>query len=352
MEINKEIIHIDKTESQLVLKTRLSENLIKLSQVEFEIIEYYAKVLNKQQVILYYKNSFNIESTQLDFLLEKARENHLLIEKKQSAKNIFIKFRFNKRIFEILVIDFSNSKLENILNSKFIYYSIFFFLVLVPTILCFVLSSKSVDIFDNYMTVLYLVPFDFTNLMVFIIIGSFFGKCVHEFGHYFFYKFFGGKCTIFGFGFLFLMIPIFYNKLYISFIKNKRQKILVYIGGVIFDAVFFISIFLFVSEFHTSYATLSFIGYSIMLSILIRSCFNLNFFLPGSDSYILLNELIGKTNLYEESLISFKEVVNFSNLNFSNIFKALYFVLSTSTIFISWLFFAIPFLMLLYNGIF
>lgn len=61
MEINKEIIYIEKTDTMLILKTRLSENLIKLTKVEFEIIAYYSRVLNKEKVILFYENKLNIE---------------------------------------------------------------------------------------------------------------------------------------------------------------------------------------------------------------------------------------------------------------------------------------------------
>lgn len=289
---------------------------------------------------------------QLDLLLKKAEENHLLIKKEQPIKSIHFKFKKNKTIFEILSIDLSCTKIEKTLSSNYFYYSTFLLLILTLITSCYIFLSQSIDLLENYKKVIYQVPFQFTNLLIFIFIGSFFGKVIHELGHYYFYKVFGGKCTIFGFGFLFFIIPIFYNKLYISLLNNKWKKILIYSGGIIFDILLFLAILLFVTEFNTRLATLSFIGYTIMISIVIRSCFNLNFFLPGSDSYFILSEVLNKTDLFDRSYSTFKEFIRFPRFNISHISKTLYFVLSIFSIIAAWLFFGISFFMLFYYGIF
>ncbi|PTT36252.1 hypothetical protein DBR28_11240, partial [Chryseobacterium sp. HMWF028] len=165
---------------------------------------------------------------------------------------------------------------------------------------------------------------------------------------YLLYKKFRGKSTIFGFGLMIFILPVFYNKIFVDFLKNKKDKLWVNSGGIIFDIFLFLFLLVFTKEYHTGYPTLSFLAYTLMISITIRTFFNINFFLPGTDGYHLVNDIFGYKSLFGTALFETKEIMRLRMITLKRFLYLLYILLSYISIIISWLFMLLPILMYIY----
>ena len=80
MELNKNIIIISDNSNKLILKIGNSDKLIKLSKIEFEIIENFIKYKDKDVVINNFVKIIKIDNITLNLLIDKAIENKIIID--------------------------------------------------------------------------------------------------------------------------------------------------------------------------------------------------------------------------------------------------------------------------------
>lgn len=347
MKIN-DITNIEENQDFLLIKIKNVENLVKLSHLEFAIVEQYCRLLNKESVIAFFKDTVEIKEEQLDLLLDTAKQNKLLVEQDYSNRTRFFFFRFKRKrvLLEILTIDFTQTLFERIWENKRVLYCVLVLLTSIVLSATVYLSIVPFSLVENYKNTLYQVPYSFRELLLFIYIGAFISIGIHELGHYFFYKWYRGKCSVFGFGLLLYVIPVFYNKLYISQIKNKKHNIFIHAAGVVFDLMVVVLVLFCTVVFHSISPTFVFICYSIVISVCIRSLFNLNVFLPHTDGYFILNQLVQKENLFKESSLIFFHSFK-GKLTVKKILYSGYFLVSCFAIAFAWFCYPIIFTFLL-----
>lgn len=355
MIINKNLIILGNIDDRIILKIGSYGDIITLSEIEYDIITVFSKLENTDLVIDYYKDSIVIDENTLSQLIKIAVNNNILVSENEtnSLNSISIRPKLNNKIIEILNINISNTTIEKKIE-KFSKTNLFFysFFILIPFLLIFIILNKNVlNIKEQYLNTLYNIPYNFSYLILPTFFLFFISIFIHELGHYLLYKRFNGKSSMFGVGLLFFFIPVFYNRIYPSLIVDKKNRILIYLGGIIFDFISSLIIIIISAYIYNSFPIITFLLYNVLLSILFRAIFNLNFFLINTDGYNIFSELISNKNLFNYSkeyvIKSFKE--NSYNLRF---FLYLFFsIFSYLSILFSWLFFLIPLFFYVYKKI-
>lgn len=349
MKWNESSVVLLNDQDNVFLKTKNSENIVRMSEVEYEVLKYYSTVNSKKDVIEHFKGIIDIEIQQLELLILKAKENEILNDdKKQSKDWFYFKFKRNRKLFEIFTIDFTNTRLERIVENNKLINSTLLSLAAIMIFFIVDLLREPLLFKENYLKTLYAVPVSFSSIIGFIYLASILSSLFHETGHYLLYKKFGGKATIFGFGLMIFILPVFYNKIFVDFLKEKRERLWVNSGGIIFDIILFLFLLVFTKEYHTEYPTLSFLAYTLMISITIRTFFNINFFLPGTDGYYLVNDIFGYKNLFGTALFEVKEIIRLKKITLKGFLYLLYVLLSYTSMIVSWLFMLLPILIYFY----
>lgn len=352
MKLN-EILSIEEQEEFLYLQIKNESNLVKLSKIEFEIISYYTRVLNKGMVIRFFSDDVLITREQLDVLLTLAKQKNLLVDRDYSNKTKIFTLRGKRRraILEVFTIDFTNTNVERLSERKKGQNAVLLILICLALATLLFLFFKSFSFVEHYKKTLYLVPYSFNQLLVYIYLGAFVSIGIHELGHYYFYKRCEGKGSHFGFGLLLFVIPVFYNKLQISQIRKKRDRMLIHGGGFIFDLLFSLLILGCIVLLKDKAPALVFISYSMLISICIRSVFNLNIFLPQTDGYYFFSDCLNVDHLFQKSSSAFLQLFR-GNISLKKIGYSLFFLLSCLSIMGAWLCFATPIFLFVYYAFF
>jgi hypothetical protein len=352
MKLNPSIIVINNHNNLILIKIGNTDKIIKMSSIEFNIITNYSKVLDINLVIENFKNEIKIETSQMVLLIEKATENKILITNDSLINNnssINFIFKKNKKIFEVLNLDFTNTALERFFENRIITNCITVLFAILFSFFIYNILSEPLNFKENYLKTLYKVPISFSTIIGYIYLASFISTLIHEFGHYFIYKTNAGKTSVFGFGLLFFFIPVFFNKVLVSLIQKKERRIFINAGGMLFDFLQFVFLIYFTKTFHDIYPILSFFCYTLMISITIRTFFNLNIFLPSTDGYFIFTDLLNKPNFFEIALQNTKKILkNGERTNFKNYCYALYIIICYFFFSVSWCLFFLPILMYLY----
>ncbi len=352
MILNPSLLVLENESDLVLLKIGKNNKIIKMSSIEFEILTFYSKVSDFNSVQENFKNEIEIENDQMKLLVTKATENKILVSEdslpeRSSGINFILKK--NKKIFEILNIDFTNTYLEKIFENRSVTNTMIVILTILFTYFIFNILSEPLHFKENYISTLYKVPVSFSAIFGYIYLASFLSTLIHEFGHYFIYKRNYGKTSVFGFGLLFFFMPVFFNRVLVSLIRKKRKRIYINAGGMFFDFLQFVFLIYFTKIYHDVFPILSFFGYTLMISIIIRTFFNLNIFLPSTDGYYIFTDLLNKPNFYEiaqkktRNLISKKEKNNFKNYIY-----ALYIIICYCFFAISWCMLFLPVLTYIY----
>lgn len=356
MKINPNLTVLENNTDSVTIKIGKSDKIVRMSRIEFEVINYYSTVLNFAAVKEYFQETVEIGKDVLDMLIKKATDNKILIDKVQDG-NLESNFRFilkrKKRIFELINIDLTNSFFEKIFENYTITNSIIGLLVFAFSYFVLKIFSSPLNFKENYLKTLYQVPVSFSAIFGFIYLAAFISTLVHEFGHYFIYKRFGGKASIFGFGLMLFFIPVFFNKIFIAFIQKKSNRLFINFGGIFFDFLQFIFLIYFTKTYHDVYPTLSFFGYSLMISITIRTIFNFNIFLPGSDGYFIFTELINRPNFYQAAIKKSKSIIKRDiSITYKNYICAVYISICYCFFAFSWCMVFLPVITYLYYASF
>lgn len=352
MILNPNLLILQNEENFVLLKVGSSNNLVKMSPVEFKIISLYSEMSSFEFIKEHLKKEVDIDREQMDLLLLKASENKILLAADDGLDQCSaISFVFNKngRIFEIFDINFTNTILEKFFENRFGTNFIVVVLIFCYSYIIVNIISEPLHIKEDYLSTLYKVPVPFSVILVYIYLGSFLSTLIHEFGHYFVYKRYYGKTSVFGFGLLFYLIPIVFNRVFIGVIKKKRCRIWINAGGMLFDLLQFVFLIYFTKIYHEEFPIMSFFGYMLMVSITIRTFFNLNIFLPGTDGYYIFSDFLNKPNLFEiaqrktRNLLSKEEKSSYKNYLY-----ALYVVICYCFITISWSTIMLPIITYIY----
>jgi hypothetical protein len=350
MYLNKSLTVLEEKNNSLLLKIGNSDKFVKMSNIEFDIIKSFSKLKDFQNVISAFSDVVEIEESQLSQLIDKAKENQILTDSVTDKKEFWITtvYKRKKKLFEVLKIDFTGTRLERIFENKTSQILFASFLITASIFMAVNLLSEPLSFQANYIETLYNVPIPFSKVFGFIYLSTFLSICIHEFGHYFFYKILKGRTSLFGFGMLFFVIPIFYNKVLTGLIKKRSERMLINAGGFIFDLILVIFLIYFTKEYHVDFPTLSFLFYCAMISIAIRTFFGMNIFLPGSDGYYIFTEMVKKDDLFDESALVLKSLLKPKSFNLKKIHYALYALFSYIFILFSWSFILIPIIVYIY----
>ncbi|MGG5506130.1 MULTISPECIES: hypothetical protein [unclassified Myroides] len=348
MKLN-DIVYMEENEDYLVLQLRDVTSLIKLSKIEFEIISRYSSSLNKLEVIQFFADRILITEPQLDALVDLAQQLKLLVDPAtlSSTPLVQLKGKRKKAIWEVLTLDFTHRRLERFGEQKKVQDIVLVTFMCLATVILFFLVARPFSFSEHYKRTLYLVPYSFSSLLVFIYLGAFLSMVIHELGHYFFYKRYQGKGSVFGVGLLLFVIPVFYNKLVIQQVKVRKHRLLIYAGGFIFDMLVVLVVLGSVRCLKDHLPVLVFIGYSMLISIFIRSLFNLNVFLPQTDGYYVLSDWLNQEQLFRVSSLAFCKLFK-GNITLKQLLYSGFFLLSCASIAGAWFCFATPLLLFFY----
>lgn len=351
MKLN-EITSMEEQGECLYLQIKNEIHGIKLSKIEFEVIAFYSQVLNKQIVIEFFSDQLHMTEGQLDTLLELARQKKLLVDLDGVAQTrVFaLQCKRRKAILEVFTVDLTHTRLERIGEHQKVQQAVLFALGGMVVAVSLLLLLKPLSFVEQYKKTLYMVPYPFSQLLLFIYLGALISMGIHELGHYYFYKRYKGKGSIFGFGLLLCVLPVFYNKLSISRVSQRSHRLFVYSGGLVFDVLFSIGIIGAIALLKDRAPVLVFIGYSMLISIFIRSLFNLNVFLPQTDGYFFLSECLKTDQLFQKSAGVFRSLFS-EKLTAASVGYSLFFVLSCVSIAGAWLFFVLPLFFVIYYAL-
>jgi Zn-dependent protease len=140
-------------------------------------------------------------------------------------------------------------------------------------------------------------PVGIVALLV-ILAGIFISTFFHELGHYIVYSKFGGKTSSMGIAFMIGFLPVLYvstNSLYLW--SNKVHRILVAAAGILVDVLLLIMT---VDVLFMSFPSfLSFYLIFFLALFVVRILANLNPFIPGTDGYFMLTDIISVPSLYQ-----------------------------------------------------
>ena len=354
MKLNQNILILAEEDNVVVLKIGTSDMAIRLSSIEWEIIKSFATENDNQKVIERFKNSIQIEEQDLVNLVTKAIENKVLIgndEVEEKQRWLKLTFKRKKSILEVLNFDLTHTWFEKVISKKITLIPLFFILLILVVYFVFTTFNSPIAFKKNYLETLYKVPISFSSIVKYIYISALTTVAFHEMGHFLFYKLYKGKTTVFGLGLLFFFLPVVYNRILTPLIKEKQQRIIINLGGIVFDLIFLIFILYFTKLYHSQFPVLAFLGYCMITSITIRSIFNLNIFLPNSDGYFVFTEIINEPNLFGDSIDAMKNILKERKATKNKIGHYLFGTLAYFSIGISWSFFILPFLIYFYYAI-
>lgn len=354
MKLNQNILLLSEQDNVVVLKIGTSDQVIRLSSIEWEVIKTFAAVNNNQKVIELFQNIIQIKEQVLENLVTKAIDNKVLISDEEVEVNqrwLKLTLKRKKSILEVLNIDLTHTWFEKLISKKITLNTIFLALFCIVAYLIFATFNSPFAFKKNYLETLYKVPISFTSIVKYIYISALTSVAFHEFGHFIFYKLYKGKTTVFGLGLLFFFLPVIYIRIITPLIKERHQRIIINLGGIIFDLVLLLLILYFTKHYHLQFPVLAFLGYCMITSITIRSIFNLNIFLPNSDGYFVFTEIINKPNLFGDSIDSIKKIFKERKASKNKIGHYLFGAIAYLSIGISWSFFLLPFLIYFYYAV-
>jgi hypothetical protein len=344
--LNPDVKVIYRKTDEVFLKNSFTNTLFSLSEGEFEVLSHYCKIEDSEKTIQYFQEKYDFDKDFLDALIQKSKEIEIIeteeyLQKKEKKSKPFSPimnycigifnnisnllglrtkfiFRGNLRFFKIFTIDLKGTLLDKIAISKLgqNVLLISYWLISLISIIGLI-NIRTERLSMEY--ILNLSP-SITIITVFLIVlGILLSTFLHEFGHYLLYKRYGGETSEMGFALVLGMLPFMYvstNSLYLW--DNKQKRMIVTGAGIMVDLLL-ASIILW-SFILTSNQQLAFILIFFLYYISIRVIFNLMPFIPATDGYFLLTDVISNPSLfYDAGKSSKKTWQHFKTFNFKEI---------------------------------
>ncbi len=229
--------------------------------------------------------------------------NHLTIIEIIEKIDVFLNNNKKQSYTKVTKL-FNPSKIQtkylNFLFDKYFFYTTFFLLIIMNTII----SKNIVNMSINSKT-----EWSIWLLLLFVIL------IVHELGHSFSANKFNVKCKEVGLG-LYLIFPVLYIYLGETWKLKKEKRIIINLSGIYFQLILGIILFAFSSIYQSTIFThLFFTNYSIAI-------LNLNPFVKF-DGYWVISDILDSKNLVKESNSSLKEILQFNFKNYKFIIYAI-----------------------------
>ena len=155
----------------------------------------------------------------------------------------------------------------------------------------------------------------------------------HEIGHASACKYYNAPVGEIGFG-IASFRPVMFTNVTGAWYLNKKQRIIVNVGGVYFQTIFVAVITLISLQIHN--ASLYYVSKTMMLSVFFLFC---PFY--RMDGYWLLSDIIGEPNLYENSFVLLQKDRKIGKLSGKQKILLLYFILTETIVLASLLRFII-----------
>lgn len=322
---NTNNIIYEKSNGIILFINKESDQVIKISELEYELVLRLCQLDTEDQIIKEHQDS-GVTKEFLAMLVETAVTLRLLI----NEENIFEHGRNRLATFLYNTCEKLLSKQKSLrpeFKKTFLLYKVFSFdgsqtwlgkafskKIMARVFLSVLLSLSSIlmiwlmysynlnwflSIFRASIVKVHFSPYKFLLLCQLLVTTTWIW---HEIGHYIIYKSYAGKKDEFGIGLLYFFLPVlFVSTNSVSLWDNKLKKVLVSLGGTVFDLVFIIGALVFITVNHATMPAATVILSISIFSILFRFIFNLNCFLPGSDGYFILSDTLGINNLYKKS---------------------------------------------------
>jgi Zn-dependent protease len=344
--LNPDVKVIYRNADEVFLKNTHNNVLISMSEGEFEVLTYYSKIQDSEKTIQFFQEKYDFDRDFLDALIKKSEEIEIieteeyLLKKEKNSKSHspfitycilwlnrlsnFLRLRLtfvfsgNLRFYKIFTVDLKATYLDKVALSKFsqnslltVYWLILFFSI-------FTLSTLPTGrLSSDYISSL--TPVNTFAAICTIVLGILISTFLHEFGHYLLYKRYGGETSEMGFALVLGILPFMYvstNSLYLW--KKKSNRIRVTGAGILVDFLLLITIldlFLVIQNQELVFLLLFFFYF-----IFVRIIFNLMPFIPATDGYFLLTDLISNPSLfYDAGKASKNTWQNIKELNFKSI---------------------------------
>lgn len=344
--LNPDVKVIYRNADEVFLKNTYSNVLISMSEGEFEVLSYYSKIQNIEKTIQFFQEKYDFDKDFLDALIKKSEEIEIieteeyLLKKEKSSKShspfmtycilwlnrlsnllslrITFVFSGNLRFYKIFTVDLKATYLDKVATSKFsqnglliLYWFILFFSIFS----FFTLSNDRLS--DEFIS--NITPNNTFSTVFTIVLGILISTFLHEFGHYLLYKRYGGETSEMGFALVLGILPFMYvstNSLYLW--KKKSNRIRVTGAGILVDFLLLVTIVDLYLVIQTQELVFLLLFFSYF--IFVRIIFNLMPFIPATDGYFLLTDLLSNPSLfYDAGKASKNTWQNIKEFNFKNI---------------------------------
>lgn len=297
-------------DSEILLKNIKSNRIFKISPIEYEIIVNYTKTNSLEDTFSFFAKTYDISKGMIDKIISFAKEYEFITGdslKNSNQNKDYISNKFAAIfiwLFTMLRLDKLNLKFKmtsnfnlikllswNIINQSSRFYSSFRkvqYLLFFTSLLFIPYFFNKIDIYYILYNIGEVKPY------VLIIIALPLSLCIsflHEFSHFFTYKYFGGKQNEMGLALMYRFLPIFYTTTEDMVLwKSKKKRIYVALAGIIND-LFFLSTFLVVHTFLENGIINSVLSF-LIFGLIIKFFYNANPFAPGSDMYFIMSDLL------------------------------------------------------------
>ena len=299
------------TDDEVLLKNTSSHRIFKISPVEYQVISTFSENNSIQKTYEIFSKEFDISKGLIAKIVSFAKEYRFIndLENNDDREQKSKVYHSNKffhiflYIFTFLRLDKSGLKIDmnsnfnllKVVNWEIRYFGIevytFFrkiqYLILTGTLVCFEIFYKKIYLSDIFYNIGQINPLLLITLAFPL---SLFISFLHEFSHFSVYKSFGGKQSEMGFALMHKILPIFYVATEDMILWQSRSKrISVAFAGIIND-LFFLCIFITIHS-HIGEGVLNSIVSFLIFGLMIKFCYNLNPFAPGSDMYFVFIDI-------------------------------------------------------------
>lgn len=324
-------------EGALLLKHTQTGALISISAHELDILQVYVDVQDKSLLLIRLNDKYEIEDATIDKIIEKAEELSLLINHQQTInkkqvsplfrsgieKMLFVIFHYlglyrkgfridmegSYQFYRLFSVDFSETLLSKLFSRKLIGYVLFPAYITTTLFLINYAWHHFTPVAKLLSQTIYAVSFSYIYVILCLLVLLFISFLVHESGHFIIYKFLGGRESRLGIGLIALTIPVFYistNDTY--FWTNRAGKIWLACGGVLADIFTVLCAYSLALRYQGALPNISFLCSILAVLVALSGTLNLNFFLPSTDGYFIMSDLLRKENIFSSSYLYSKRI--------------------------------------------
>lgn len=373
-----ELIYVDKEADKVFLKNQFFKNLVSLSSVEYEIIQFYSKNPDPQAVYQHFSAQYDMPNDFIYMLVQKAeasgvlmsddyllRKEKVLTTSNKRADNTWLywgvaklqsflralglnarlELRGSFKYFRLISFDLENTWLEKRCSNKTIQaiLSIVYFL----SAIALVYSIATIDVQQltwNFARIGHSQQ-SLSILVLFaaIMVVSF----LHELGHFILYKKFGGTTSEMGIALMTGIIPTLYvTTSSLPLWKKRWQRILVMAGGCVVDLLILL-VFIYIG-YTTRSGVMSFYAFMLSFMQVYRIYFNSNPLIPRTDGYFIMCDVLANPTFHSTAYTQAVELVKkiktlrIAAVTGKEILYAVYFSLSIIFVLINYLMFLLP----------